>query len=476
MSATFKHPIVLLEINEVPWRLVDRYRDDPAFPHIRKFFDEAHCFTSRAVDTGELSPWVTWPTVHRGMNNEAHCIRNLGQDPMSFRGTPIWEEFRKASQSIGVFGAMQSWPPIEPGPNGFFVPDTFAQDSRCFPRTLEPLQAFNLGQVKKNPRVLSRSSFGPAEGMEVAWSALSSGVRISTLFRVAAQLLGERFDRSKIARRPIFQTILFWDVFCRQFDPANPPAYSSFFTNHIAGVMHRYWRDVFPEDFASDARSQSAHNPESHEPTMRFALSVLEEMLAKVHEWRRQNPRLIIVFASSMGQGPVYRNEHEGKEIIVSDLSALMRLVGLSADDYKPLLAMVPQVAVEVPDTSKREHALEKFANCKTILGESFIRVQTIGTTLSITVATTSRKAIEAGKFVIGGEEFSWEAAGINAVDIDAGTGYHIPEGTLAFYGGAVSRPSGDTRSTIIPADEIKSWLLQIAKDGPEHIRKSMAA
>ncbi|MCA3085470.1 MAG: hypothetical protein ING65_04040 [Rhodocyclaceae bacterium] len=182
------------------------------------------------------------------------------------------------------------------------------------------------------------------------------------------------------------------------------------------------------------------------------------------------------MFASSMGQGPVYRNEHEGKEIIVSDLSALMGLVGLGQDDYKPLLAMVPQVAVEVPDASKRERALEKFANCKTILGESFIRVQAIGTTLSITVATTSRKAIEAGKFVIGREEFSWEAAGINAVDIDVGTGYHIPEGTLAFYGGDSSIVSGDSRATVIPANEIKSWLLQIAKDGPEHIRKSVAA
>ncbi|MCA3017417.1 MAG: hypothetical protein ING62_02055, partial [Rhodocyclaceae bacterium] len=436
MSATFKHPVVMLEINEVPWRLVDRYREDPAFPNIRQFFQEAQSFTTRAVDTGELSPWVTWPTVHRGMNNEAHCIRNLGQDPATFRGTPIWEEFRKSGHSIGIFGAMQSWPPIDPGNGGFYVPDTFAHDSQCFPQSLAPLQAFNLGQVKKNPRVLSDASFGLAEGLKVAWSALSSGVRISTLFRVASQLLGERLDRSKIARRPVFQTILFWDVFCRQFDPANPPAYSSFFTNHIAGVMHRYWRDVFPEDFESDARSCSAHNLESHEPTMRFALGVLDEMLAKVHEWRRQNPRLIFVFASSMGQGPVYRNEHEGKEIIVSDLSALMGLVGLGQDDYKPLLAMVPQVAVEVPDASKRERALEKFANCKTILGESFIRVQAIGTTLSITVATTSRKAIEAGKFVIGREEFSWEAAGINAVDIDVGTGYHIPEGTLAFYGG----------------------------------------
>lgn len=250
------HPLVLLEINEVPWRLIDRYRFQQGFPNIKSFFEQADCFTTRAVDTGELSPWVTWPTLHRGMNNEAHNIRHLGQDPNTFRGTSIWEEFRRAGDSIGVCGAMQSWPPIDPGVNGFFVPDTFAHDSQCFPPSLMPFQAFNLGQVKKNPRIINRSSIGLIEGLKVARSALSSGVHIGTLFRIAEQLVAERVDPGKLARRPIFQTVLFWDIFSKQFDPANPPAYSSFFTNHVAGIMHRFWRDVFPEDFLPTANSR----------------------------------------------------------------------------------------------------------------------------------------------------------------------------------------------------------------------------
>jgi hypothetical protein len=465
-----KNPLVLLEINEVPWRLMDRYCDDPAFPNIKRFFAQAQCFTTRAVDTGELSPWVTWPTLHRGMNNEAPGIRSLGQNPASFLGTPIWEEFRKAGHSIGVFGAMQSWPPTEPGKNGFYVPDTFAHDSQCFPPSLAPLQAFNLGQVKKNPRMLNKSSFGLVEGLKVAWSALSSGIRLRTLFRIAKQLVVERFDRSKIARRPIFQTILFWDVFCKQFDPANPPAYSSFFTNHVAGVMHRYWRDVFPEDFPAESGVRDRDNPVSHELTMRFALGVLNEMLGVVLRWRHSNPNIVFVFASSMGQGPVYRNEHEGKEIIVSDLSALMRVAGLNRDDYQPLLAMVPQVAVEISNDANRLQAIAQFSKCKTILGESFIRVQEIGTTLSITVATTKRAAIDAGKFMLDGAEITWDAAGIKAVDIEPGTGYHIPEGILAFLSGEVAAATTTTRETTIPADTVKSWLLRIADEGAAQI------
>ena len=466
-----KHPIVLLEINEVPWRLIERYRSSAEFPNINIFFAQAHCYTSIAVDSGELSPWVTWPTLHRGMNNEAHGVLNLGQDPSTFRGTPIWEEFRKVGESVGICGSMQSWPPIDPGKSGFFLPDTFAHDSRCYPRSLEAFQAFNLAQVKKNPRVLSRSSFGFAEGVAVARSAFSSGVRFSTLFRIVTQLISERLDSRKIARRPVFQAVLFWDIFRKQFNPASPPAFSSFFTNHVAGVMHRYWRDVFPEDFQAAEVSPGYDKTTSHESTMRFALSVLDDMVGDVLRWRALYPNLVFVFASSMGQGPVHRDEHEGKEIIVTDIHKFMSVLGLSSEDYAPLLAMVPQIAVEIADVEKRQRAIARLHDCKTTLGAPFIRVQEIGATLSITVAITKRSAIEAGKFHMGMNEVTWSEAGITAVDIEAGTGYHVPEGTLAFLTGEVTNDSIDNRNQKIPADAIKAWLLRIAESGPAEIQ-----
>ena len=32
------------------------------------------------MDEGELHPWSTWPTVHRGVNNNLHKIRFINQD------------------------------------------------------------------------------------------------------------------------------------------------------------------------------------------------------------------------------------------------------------------------------------------------------------------------------------------------------------------------------------------------------------
>src|SRR5690349_12704812 len=112
-------PVLLLEINEVPWRMIDRAMANARFGTIRRFFNASKTYTTISRDKGELSPWITWPSLHRGMSNTEHGIQNLGQDVATFRGTPIWDEYRARGLDIGVCGSLQSWPPRDPGPGGF---------------------------------------------------------------------------------------------------------------------------------------------------------------------------------------------------------------------------------------------------------------------------------------------------------------------------------------------------------------------
>ena len=455
-------PILLLEINEIPWRLIDRYGDRGAFSSISRFLKQSHQFTTVAVDTGELSPWVTWPTFHRGMNNEKHGIKNLGQDPASFRGKPIWQEIRERDGSIGICGSMQSWPPIDPGRDGFYIPDTFAHDERCYPAYLNPLQAFNLSQVRMNGRVVSNALPGAGETIRAASSFVKSGITVRTCARIAGQLLGERLDPSRAARRPIFQTILFWDVFRKHFYARRPPAFSTFFTNHVAGVMHRYWDDVFPEDFSE--RKHAAGD--SNEPLMRFALRVLDDMLAEALEWAVDNPELVVILASSMGQDAVHRRNHEGVELVVEDLALLMSHTGISREDYSPLLAMVPQIAVEIRDSDKRGRARRVLEGAYCSDGSQFIGVQEIGSSLSITVHTPTLEQMSGDAFFINGAAVAWRDAGIRKQDIEPGTGYHIPEGSLAVF---CERMRGEPLNQSRPrvnADRIKDWMLAVSRDG----------
>ncbi len=453
-------PLLVLEINEIPWRLLDRYLTVPEYPNIREFFSRSSHYTSIAVDSGELSPWVTWPSMHRGMSNESHGVFNLGQDPATFKGAPIWQEILNDREAVGVCGAMQSWPPIEPGKGGFYVPDTFAHDATCFPKYLEPLQSLNLSQVKKNPRVLSAALPSASEIWQLLSCATRAGIRIKTALRIAQQLLRERFDRSLVTRRPVFQTILFWDVFRKHFNPASPPAYSSFFTNHVAGVMHRYWKDVFPEDFSATEASSV-----SREPLMRFALSVLDEMMADVLAWTKVNPELAVVFASSMGQGPVHRDYHEGMELHIVSVDALLAAGGLSKDDYKPLLAMIPQVAADIPDHTKRAQVIAWLSACHATSGSPLFDVRVIGISLSISTRLPPRSDIETGMASSPSGSRAFAELGIRAVEIEAGSGYHIPEGTFAAYLPNLSAAPDQRRGTF-PASNFKQWALNLIRSG----------
>ena len=71
--------IIVYELNEVPRRLFDFYADafpSSAFAQLRK---HSHLFETLTADVGGLSPWITWPTMHRGVSNVEHEISELGQ-------------------------------------------------------------------------------------------------------------------------------------------------------------------------------------------------------------------------------------------------------------------------------------------------------------------------------------------------------------------------------------------------------------
>lgn len=456
-------PILLLEINEIPWRILDKYLGTGTYKNLSRFFGSGVQYTTVNSDVGELSPWVTWPTLHRGMTNASHGILNLGQDPSTFRGTAIWDDIRARGGSVGVCGSMQSWPPRDPGLGGFYVPDTFAHDSQCIPPKVAAFQDFNLGQVQRNARVITRETPKPLKAINTAISALRSGVRLRTLGRVARQLWMERSDPDLAKRRPIFQAILFWDVFSHLFQPKRPPALSTFFTNHVAGVMHRYWHDVFPEDFAGRSGNGVAA-PSAQEPLMQFAIQTLDDMLGDVIDWVEGNPDLVVVLASSMGQQAVSYEHHEGVEFVVEDLAKLMAMAGSSESRYTRLLAMAPQVAVDIPDAGHRADVMTALQSAVDVDGKPFIAVQSIGTSLSITVGTPRRAAIAQGFCRVSGLDVRWPDAGIRPQEVEPGSGYHIPEGCLVFFGQAIQPQSAGR--PLVPSEQVKTWLLRISEQG----------
>jgi hypothetical protein len=450
-------PILLLEINEVPWRLIDHFRKSGRFPHIERFFSSSETYETVAVDDGELSPWITWPTLYRGVSKHEHGIQFLGQDPGTFRGTPLWEEYRKRGLPIGLCGTLQSWPPTDPGEGGFYVPDTFAHSPECIPKYVEPFQKFNLKQVSENGRVVNSKSLISKELIDLMFSLPKLGIKPKTLLRIAHQLGGEKLHKERLSRRPAFQTILLWDVFKKLFNGEQPPAFSSFFTNHVAGVMHRYWHHVFPEDFAKPIGDGSRE----HLDTMIFALQFLDEMLSDAMDFCDSNPELTVVFASSMGQAAMVWEDRDGHFFVIKDLPGLMRFCGLGEKDFKHLLAMVPQVAVELSSEENLLKVQEVLAACKTSSGTQIFSVTRSQAILSITVLTPSLHEIQNGGFLFQGRHLTWEEIGIRVHREESGSAYHVPEGILAIY--SKRQKSNDKREKIL-VTEVKPLLMRIGE------------
>ena len=444
------NPVLLLEINEVPWRVVDTYRK--RFSNIDAFFRKASLWTSYCHDEGELSPWVSWPTLHRGMTNTSHGVLNLGQDPQTFKGTPLWKELTARGLSVGICGSLQSWPAEDPGVGGFYVPDTFAHDGRCIPEWISPIQEFNLSQVAANGRVVN-SKLGRLKDVRRLAPALVKPLKLRTVMAIASQVIAERFDKVRLSRRPIFQTILFWDVFTRLFDPKNPPALATFFTNHVAGVMHRYWNHIYPEDFANPPLGSR------HRETMSFAMRVLDDMLGQAMRWMHDNPRLSVIFATSMGQQAIVRADHAGISFSV-DCGRLMTSLGFSSKDYAPLLAMVPQVALRAGSDATLARMRSALESCTTQSGRDLFRLNAQGLSLSVTIVTPFIEDIEAGGFSLEGRTRTWEEAGIKKNVVDPGTAYHIPEGIFAVAGPAAAAFRPPEERALIDSHRIKDPLL----------------
>lgn len=121
--------VILFELNEVPWRILDDYVERNRGAGFARALERSHSYEAVAADRGHLSPWVTWPSLHRGVNDEVHMIGDLGQDRSTADELypPIWRLLHREGVDVGVCGSLHSFPPPDDMSSySFYLPDTFA--------------------------------------------------------------------------------------------------------------------------------------------------------------------------------------------------------------------------------------------------------------------------------------------------------------------------------------------------------------
>src|SRR4030095_11926272 len=135
--------VLLLELNEITWTLLDPLLEQGKLPTFAYLKREGTWAAPMSVDLPpQLDPWITWTTVYTGRPQEVHNVYFLEQPPETIRAPRLWQICHEQGLRVGVYGSLCSWPP-QPV-HGFYVPETFAQDTATYPESLQPIQQLNL--------------------------------------------------------------------------------------------------------------------------------------------------------------------------------------------------------------------------------------------------------------------------------------------------------------------------------------------
>lgn len=445
--------VLVYELNEIPWIVVDRQvarRPDGAFARL---VADGACLTTRAVDPPPLHPWVTWPTLHRGVPAAVHGLRMPGQPlPTADAHPPLWELARRAGRRVGLFGPFHSWPPP---PVDFAVPDLFAPDDAAVPAALVPFQRLLRAQAGACGRVVEARA--PVALSELPGLA-RAGLGPRSAARAARQLLGERRDPTRAARRPAVGTDIAFDVFLRRWRRARPD-YAAFFSNHLAWLMHRYWAAAWPEAGARPA----ADGPWA--AAVDDGLDRADDQLGRLLALTRADPELRVVVAASMGQDRLPPGPNLGALRLV-DLERLADRLGTPRG--RPGRAMEPDHVLHFADPAAAAAFVARLAEVRDRDGAAAFSADRAGAAVRLHVEQ-QHAALVYRQLVVDGVAHPLDALGIVHLPTEtAGTAHHVPEGVLAWFG-AGARP--DAARAPVPATAYAPTLLRmLGVDRPAYL------
>jgi hypothetical protein len=432
--------IVLFELNEVPWQILDDYVTAHPSSELAGLLARSHGYTTLTADRGHLSPWTTWPTLHRGVNDEHHGIASFGQDRRRAdrQFPPLWSLLHDAGVGVGVCGTLHSDPaPEDLGSYAFYLPDAFASEPLAHPPELVHFQRFNLAMSRESARNID-THIAAKDALGLVWHSRRLGIRPATYAAIGKQLLAEWRRPAMRNRRRTYQAVLLFDVFARQLQQTRPQ-FSTFFTNHLASAMHRYWAAHRPQDYERLGLAQDWL--ETFRDEVMWATGQAARMVERLAGHVDANPGCQLWIASSMGQRATVAESLDTQLYLTRPARFLeaMGLPGEHAWEQRP--AMLPQFNLVVAAAYA-----EPF-------DEALRTVRVDGRPLTFKRSDHGFFSLDFGQpnlhgrpdaVTIAGEVRSIASLGLETVEIEDhsdNTAYHVPEGILVVYDPA--RPPG---------------------------------
>ena len=252
------------------------------------------------------------------------------------------------------------------------------------------------------------------------------GFSLKTAWLLLCQLIKESINPSYRRIRSMFQAPVAFD-FYKDLLCNTEPEYTCFFTNHVAGMMHRYWKYTFPEEFGYTLSGDEDHFKSQN---ILRAMAIADEQIEFLKNFADKNDYILMI-GSSMGQEAIDRGEYLG-DIRIEDFNKFYEAIEFSGA-VKNNLAMQPDFAFSF----KSEEDLDDFRSGVKRLtspeGEPLFSFKETGLTLNCNIRIT--KEISEKRFIYRDTlPLALEEFGIEHIFRDQGTGYHQPKGIWIIY------------------------------------------
>ena len=424
--------IIFFELNEVPYKVIHHFCKLYPGSNLAKVIAAGSKYETFSEDQGHLSPWITWPTVHRGVDNTKHFISDFGQDlnDQEKEYPAIWNMLAQKGIKVGLFGSLHTYPmPDNINNFSFYVPDTFAAGSECFPKKLETFQKFNLSMARESSRVVS-SKIPGREAIQFLMKLPELGFRFKTAADIAGQIVDERVNKWKVVRRRTYQSVIGFEIFYKQLATAKPD-FATFFTNHVASSQHRYWAAAFPEDYENLKLGREWI--ETYNGEIIYTMKKADEMIGRLVKFMEKNTDYSLWLLSSMGQHAVEAREIY-TDLFVTNGKKFMDNFNLGSGSYELKPSMVPQFNVQV-HVDKQNEFEEKLSTLR-INDQSIHCRQKAAGFYSIDIGFPNLDESKI-KIELMGQIIPLAHSGMENVKIQdrcGATAYHIPEGSLIIY------------------------------------------
>ncbi len=364
--------VIFFELNEAERHFLDKFVAAGTLPNFARALEGGAIVRTRVPgwDAGEdkawrkISPWIIWPSIYTGLAPEDHGLVGFGQDPASIRGKCVWDVLDAAGIPVGVLGSLMSYPPRTQGAAAFYVPESLADTSDCFPEDARALQEFCVFAARNYSESFGRSA---VTAVKLLLRTPRSGVRASTVLRTLSQVPVEAVRGASVApERAMLHSYMTRDAFVKLYG-AKRPAYASVHMNHIAYMQHRYWRAAEPERFedqlsttdrrffgsVAERKGYEAKLSRWIEKSFQYADRFLGELMEMADEGT------VILVGTALGQRPFdpVKDIHNPVVRLVNERE-LFDAIGLH--DYAVLHQMNPDLTINLPDEATARDAEQR--------------------------------------------------------------------------------------------------------------------